>query len=103
MWRSLAGGSLPPVRMLKRHAQLMISTSTCPVWKELQLESAKEGERVECLTIPEIASRLRITPQAIYQRAQRGDFEVVVIGRAMRVPKEDFKRWLSEHTRLPKR
>ena len=66
------------------------------------MESVKDEERVEYLTISQIASRLGVTPQAIYQRAQRGDFEVVTIGRALRVPKEDFERWLSEHTRPAK-
>ena len=71
--------------------------------KELQVENVKDEQRVEYLTISQIASRLGVTPQAMYQRAQRGDFEVVAIGRALRVPKEDFERWLSEHTRPAKR
>lgn len=76
----------------------MINTAT----KGLHMENVKDEQTVEYLTISQIASRLGVTPQAIYQRAQRGEFEVVAIGRALRVPKGDFERWLSDHTRPAK-
>jgi excisionase family DNA binding protein len=68
------------------------------------MRNLKSEEHIEYLTVPEIASRLRVTRQAIYQRVRRGDFGTVVrIGSAMRIPAEDFERWLEEHTTKAKR
>jgi excisionase family DNA binding protein len=59
----------------------------------------KEPETtIKYTTVGEIARELRVTPQCIYQFVKDGKLPVVRIGSAMRVPVEEYHRWLEEHT-----
>jgi excisionase family DNA binding protein len=63
------------------------------------MEGVKPEERpVEYLTVRECASRLRVTPQALYLRVARGELPTVHIGAAMRIPKEAFEAWIEQNT-----
>lgn len=50
------------------------------------------------LTVPELASVLRLTDKAIYRRAQRGEIPGVVRlgGRTLRFRREEILRWIDE-------
>ena len=49
----------------------------------------------EYMTINEIASELAVSPDAVRARIKEGAFPTVKIGRLKRVPRSDYKRWLS--------
>lgn len=48
------------------------------------------------LTVQEAASALRLGRSTVYELIQRGDLEVVHIGRACRVPTDALARFVNE-------
>ncbi len=51
------------------------------------------------LTIPEVASTLKIGQTKVRKLIQAGDLPTVRIGRSVRVPAEGLRRWVEEQSR----
>ncbi len=49
------------------------------------------------LTVEELAETLRIAVSSAYRLVQRGDVRSVRVGRAIRIPVEAVKQFLSQH------
>jgi excisionase family DNA binding protein len=51
------------------------------------------------LTIHEVADRLKVSDATVSRMVGRGEFPVIRVGRAVRVPKMAFERWFEKHSR----
>ncbi len=63
------------------------------------------GTSVECgktqlLTAAEVAERLRIGRQSVYQLCRKPGFPVVRIGGLIRVPTEALERWIEQQSSM---
>ena len=54
---------------------------------------------MKLLTVTETAQLLRLTPQAVYRRARRGDLPVLRLGRQLRIDEQQLAEWLAAHAR----
>ena len=48
----------------------------------------------ECLTVGEVAQRLRVHPQTVRAWIARGDLRAIKIGRTVRITQRDFQQML---------
>jgi excisionase family DNA binding protein len=51
----------------------------------------------ELLTVPEVATRLRVPRQHAYELARRGDLASVRFGKYVRVRQADLEAWIARH------
>ena len=58
-----------------------------------------ERPEVYVLTIHEIAVRLHLSDATVSRMIARGEWPVIKVGRAVRVPKMAFERWFEKHSR----
>jgi excisionase family DNA binding protein len=87
----------------------MAITSRAVPSMETQTENhaSREGDRPmpaddECLTVGDVADRLRVHPQTVRAWIARGDLRAIRIGRTVRVRQTDFQEML-ERARIPPR
>ena len=59
-------------------------------------DEAKELPDVQMLTIAEVADYLRLSRQKVYTMAKTGAIPAVTFGRAVRIPRAKFIKWLEE-------
>jgi excisionase family DNA binding protein len=57
----------------------------------------------EYLKVPEVAEKLRIARNTIYQLVGEGEIPSVRIGRSVRVSRKELERWLEEQRQLSAR
>lgn len=50
--------------------------------------------RAEIMTVAEVAEYLRMNPQTVYRRAERGDLPAIRIGRTLRFKRDLLDEWL---------
>jgi len=75
---------------------------------EVETEGAEAFEQVPerlhepnpgpLLTIPEVASRLRISRNLAYELAARGELPHIRLGRVIRVPRDALEDWIAAST-----
>lgn len=61
-------------------------------------ERLYEPNAVPLLTIPEVASRLRISRNLAYELAARGELPHIRLGRVIRVPRAALEDWIAAST-----
>jgi excisionase family DNA binding protein len=54
--------------------------------------------RVKLLRVREVAERLSIHPNTVYEMAMRGELPRVKVRTAVRVPESALEEWIAAHT-----
>lgn len=69
----------------------------------MEIEAVENHRRLEAdelppvLTVSEVAQYLRISRTMAYELTKHKDFPAVRVGRAVRVPRDNFLRWIERH------
>ena len=73
-----------------RAAARMAAASTMPAARTMDSAAA-------LLTVPEVATRLRVPTQHAYELARRGELPSVRFGKYVRVRPADLETWIARH------
>ena len=61
-----------------------------------QGQLTEENTLLELLTVPEVATQLRVSVPRAYQLAREGVLPVVRLGRQVRIEEETLRKWVAQ-------